>query len=66
VRKETKFGYRNRLPREAAESASLEICKRHVDVALMDMVVVNLAVLGLWLDSMILKVFSNLNDSMIL
>ena len=27
---------------------------------------VDLAVLGLWLDSMILKVFSNLNDSVIL
>jgi len=26
--------------------------------------VVDLAVLGLWLDSVILKVFSNLNDSM--
>ena len=55
----------NRLPREVVESPSLEVFKRRVDVALHGLVV-DLAVLDLQLNSMILKVFSNLHDSMIL
>lgn len=39
-------------------------CLRRVDVVLGDMV--GLVVLGQWLDSMIFKVFSNLNNSVIL
>jgi len=54
----------NRLPREVVESPSQEIFKRHVDMALRDLVQCVLAVLGLHLDS-ILKDFSNLNESMI-
>jgi len=50
-----------RLPRAVGESPSLEVFKRRVDLALGS--VVGLAVLGLQLDSMILEVFSNLNDS---
>jgi len=52
----------NRLPREVAESPSLEVFKRHVEVALRDTV-------QCWtsqLDLMILRVFSNINGSMIL
>jgi len=50
----------NRLPRVVVESPSLEGSKRHVDAALKRCgLVVDLAMLGLQLDSMILKVFSN-------
>ncbi|KAK4818167.1 hypothetical protein QYF61_007609 [Mycteria americana] len=56
----------NRLPREVVELPSLEVLKRRLDEVLRDGLVVDLAVLGLWLDSMILKVFSNLYDSVIL
>jgi len=46
------------------ESPSLEVFKSHVNVALRDMVQW-WTWLGLWLDSMTLKVFSNLEDSVI-
>ena len=55
----------NRLPREVAESQSLEVFKKHVDAALKDMVS-GQGGDGLGLDYIILLVFSNLNDSMIL
>ena len=46
------------------ESPSLEVFERHVDVG--HGLMVDLAVLGLRLDSMIVKAFSNLNDPTIL
>ncbi|KAK4830954.1 hypothetical protein QYF61_014413 [Mycteria americana] len=52
----------NRLPREVVESPSLRGKTCRCGTCL----VVDLAVLGSWLDSMILRVFSNLNDSVIL
>ena len=51
----------NRLPREAVESPSLEMFKKCVDMALLEMVV-----MCMWLDFMILEVFSSPKDSMTL
>ena len=50
------------LPRDVVQSPSLEVLKNHGDVALRDMVSGGD---GLELDLVILKAFSNLNDSMI-
>ena len=47
----------HRLPREVVESPSLEMFKNHVDV------LGAIAVVGGQLIQMVLKVFSNLNDS---
>ena len=48
------------------ESPTLEVFKEHLDIVLRDMVQWELFVLGGLLDWMILEVFSNLGDSMIL
>jgi len=48
------------LSMEVVESASLEVLKKCVDVALSGYVLVGMVVLGGWLDLMILEVFSNL------
>ena len=56
----------NRLSREVVESKSLEEFRIRAGVVLEDVVVVDLAALGLQLDLTILKVFSNINNSMIL
>lgn len=52
----------NILSREVIESLLLEVFKRHVDVMIRDMVLWDLAVLELWLDSMVSNVFFQLND----
>lgn len=57
----------NRMPRTVVESSSLEEFKDHVHVALGDTgwTQVDLAVLGKWLDPMVLEVFFSPNDSLI-
>ena len=55
----------HRLPRELVGSPSLEVLKNRGDVALRD-VVSGHGGNGLALDWMVLVIFSNLNDSMIL
>jgi len=56
----------DRLPREMVESPSLEVFKKHARYSTSGHGLVGMVVLGRWLDLMILEVFSNLNDSMIL
>ena len=48
------------------ESLSLEAFNKHLDIVLRNMVQWGILVKGGWLDWMILEVFSNLDDSMIL
>jgi len=56
----------NGLPREMAESPSLEAIKKPVDVVLRNVIEWPLLMVCVRLDWKILKVFSNLSDSMIL
>jgi len=56
----------NRLPREVVESPSLKMFRKHVEVALGDMVYQTWWCWVEWLDLMIFEVFSNLNDSVIM
>lgn len=56
----------HRLLKEAVESLSLEAFNKHLDIVLRNMVQWGILVKGGWLDWMILEVFSNLDDSMIL
>jgi len=55
----------DRLPREAVESPSLEVFKKR-RYGTSGYGLVGTVLLGRWWDLMILEVFSNLNDSMIL
>ena len=55
----------HRLHREVVESLFLEVFKKHMDMALRDMVSGH-GMMGWWLDWMVLEVFSNPYDSMIL
>ena len=55
----------HRLPRKVMESLSLEVLKNHGDVALRNMISGHGGD-GLGLDLVILQLFSNLNDSVIL
>ena len=48
------------------ESPSLGVFKERLDVVHRDMVWLVMFMVGVWLDQMILEVFSNLNDSMTL
>jgi len=50
----------NRLPREVVESPSLEVFKKMYRYGTSGYGLVGIAVLGGWLDLMILEVFSNL------
>lgn len=53
----------NRLAREMMESPSLEVPSRHLDLLLGDGLGATMVVLGRWLDLMILKASSKLDDS---
>jgi len=55
----------HRLHREVVQSPSLEVLQSRVDVALRTWSVGTVG-MGWWLDQVILEVFSNLNDSVIL
>ena len=55
----------NRLPREVAESPSLEMLKKTCRCGTLPHGLAGMVVMGWWLD-LIFQVFSNLNDSMVL
>jgi len=55
-----------RLLGEVRESLSLEVFKNRGDVVLRDMYYWPILAAGIWLDKVILEVFSKLNDFMIL
>jgi len=56
----------DRLPREVVDSPSLEVFKKTCRRGSSGHSLVGMVVLGGWLDLMVLEVFSNLNNSMIL
>ena len=55
----------HRLPREVVQSLPLEVFKNRVGVALREMILWVILVVGGWSNKMILEVFSNLNHSVI-
>jgi len=56
----------NGLPREVVVPPNLEVFKKHLGVVLMEVIYCGILVVGAHLDWLILEVFSNLGDSVIL
>ena len=53
----------NGLPSDVVESLSMEVCKKHLDMVLWDVVNGEMVVMSEQLNWMTLEVFSNLGDS---